>query len=169
MFKTTLKRKKVRLGKNLIVELPENFKARPLPFYKRWLKALRSGKFSQTTGTLAKVDEDTNEVKGYCCLGVLSSIQGRLDENGYDGGDTDGVLAKSNPCYLALTRPNIQHNPFDGTFESHREEEAAGEFPEGVKVVYKGESKKNLAELNDAKATFATVAKVIELLWKPRS
>lgn len=33
----------------------------------RWIEALRSGKYSQSTGTL----RDTN---GYCCLGVLCDI-----------------------------------------------------------------------------------------------
>ena len=36
-------------------------------YKKKWLKALRSGEFDQTKGSLA--DED-----GYCCLGVLCEI-----------------------------------------------------------------------------------------------
>jgi hypothetical protein len=38
---------------------------------KLWVKALRSGKFSQVTGKLRK--RDGHEV-GYCCLGVLESL-----------------------------------------------------------------------------------------------
>lgn len=36
---------------------------------KKWVKALRSGKFKQGTGTLFKETENS-----YCCLGVLCAI-----------------------------------------------------------------------------------------------
>ncbi len=36
----------------------------------KWVKALRSGKYSQTTGKLRKPD-------GFCCLGVLCDISGK--------------------------------------------------------------------------------------------
>ena len=37
---------------------------------KDWIKALRSGKYEQTTGTL-------KDGKGYCCLGVLCDISNK--------------------------------------------------------------------------------------------
>jgi hypothetical protein len=40
----------------------------------KWLEALRSGKYRQVQGTLKGITEDGQE--GYCCLGVLLSIQG---------------------------------------------------------------------------------------------
>lgn len=51
---------------------------------KKWVKALRSGKFSQTQGTL-------KDESGYCCLGVLCELAvqegvikaGRADATGY--------------------------------------------------------------------------------------
>ena len=39
----------------------------------RWVKALRSGKFKQSTGTLKDVN-NSGDVVGYCCLGVLCAI-----------------------------------------------------------------------------------------------
>lgn len=55
----------------------------------QWLEALRSGKFPQGKHMLC-----TNGC--YCCLGVLSHIQGRLTPSGYDG-TTDTVLCHDNP------------------------------------------------------------------------
>lgn len=54
---------------------------------KQWVDALRSGKYSQCTGTLT-------DGEGYCCLGVLATIRGRLDDDGYctdmcEDGDVD--------------------------------------------------------------------------------
>lgn len=39
----------------------------------RWLKALRSGKYRQATGTLQRLTK-TGKVKGNCCLGVLCRV-----------------------------------------------------------------------------------------------
>ena len=38
---------------------------------KKWLKALRSGKFKQSSWTLYVPEEN-----GYCCLGVLGRVKG---------------------------------------------------------------------------------------------
>jgi hypothetical protein len=41
----------------------------------KWLKALRSGKYAQTTGTLCKVSGTGDSLnKSYCCLGVLAEV-----------------------------------------------------------------------------------------------
>ena len=45
---------------------------------KLWIKALRSGKFKQTTGVLC-------DKTGYCCLGVLRSIMKPGDRQSYQG------------------------------------------------------------------------------------
>lgn len=39
---------------------------------KKWLKALRSGEYSQTSGTLRRKSNDG--VTSFCCLGVLCNI-----------------------------------------------------------------------------------------------
>jgi hypothetical protein len=53
---------------------------------KRWVKALRSGKYKQTTCRLCIEDEDGN--KEYCCLGVLAELRG-VRYSGNNGGLTD--------------------------------------------------------------------------------
>lgn len=40
---------------------------------KKWVAALRSGKFKQTTGVLCQVD-NRGRAKGHCCLGVLCQV-----------------------------------------------------------------------------------------------
>jgi hypothetical protein len=45
----------------------------------KWLKALRSGKYEQTTGTLCEKD-DIYENPGYCCLGVMQDVLGKVQE-----------------------------------------------------------------------------------------
>jgi len=47
----------------------------PKKFAEKWIKALKSGEYKQTTGTLIKVNKVTNE-KYFCCLGVAASICG---------------------------------------------------------------------------------------------
>lgn len=50
----------------------------PADVKKKWLKALRSGKYKQTKGTLC-------DGKGYCCLGVLEQVtEGRIEEDPYE-------------------------------------------------------------------------------------
>lgn len=40
----------------------------------KWLEALRSGEYKQTTGVMYESETD-----GYCCLGVLAICTGRTD------------------------------------------------------------------------------------------
>lgn len=39
---------------------------------KKWVRALRSGKYKKTKGTLCRVSNNGN--KSYCCLGVLTEL-----------------------------------------------------------------------------------------------
>lgn len=47
----------------------------PKEFAEKWVSALRSGKYKQTSDSLIKFSDTTNE-KSYCCLGVAGSICG---------------------------------------------------------------------------------------------
>lgn len=60
----------------------------------KWIKALRSGDFKQTTGSLKTLDE-------YCCLGVLCEISSKLpfSDDGYVFPDTIDQAAGSIPRY----------------------------------------------------------------------
>lgn len=42
---------------------------------KKWVKALKSGKYTQVTGTLTKSLDLEKGEKGFCCLGVACDIQ----------------------------------------------------------------------------------------------
>lgn len=48
---------------------PKKFKLGPRQ--RAWVRALRSGKYKQTTGKLARIDDKRH---GYCCLGVLCEL-----------------------------------------------------------------------------------------------
>lgn len=92
----------------------------------KWLKALRSGQYKQGTKRLYDADS-------YCCLGVLSKIQGRLD-GAYDGIDGSDLL-------LSVDNPH--------------------EFLNDTEICSIGAAR-NLAGINDTGATFAEIADIIE-------
>ena len=48
---------------------------------KRWIKALRSGKYKQTQKHLRDADLDTDE-PGYCCLGVACDLYAQTHKRG---------------------------------------------------------------------------------------
>lgn len=95
-------------GGKFNINVPDNYEKRKLPFFKKWVSALESGTFRQCTGTLC---DSKNSRLTYCCLGVLSKIQGRLIKNNVsyeDKSETDVSLNDDNPCYDVLAG--------DGTF-----------------------------------------------------
>jgi len=50
----------------------------PKAFKKKWVAALRSGKYTQASGELYNTffDDEDNPYDGYCCLGVAEKIMG---------------------------------------------------------------------------------------------
>jgi hypothetical protein len=105
---------------------------------KKWVKALRSRKYKQTTGRLVDLDK-----KRYCCLGVACELAVKakvippVDKmySTYDGelSSLPGVVRE----WLGLT-------DCDGSF-------------------FEEDKRSNLTELNDAhKKTFGQIARVIE-------
>lgn len=50
---------------------------------RRWIRALRSGKYKRADGELRVVD-DRGKILGHCCLGVLCDL---LDPKGWDSGE----------------------------------------------------------------------------------
>lgn len=114
------------------------------PIARKWVKALRSGKYKQTTGTLTQLD-DKEKVIGHCCLGVLCELavadkiikkhSGKCHVT-YDG--KDDLLPEKVRKWVGLRTNN-------GGLDS---------LVEGVK---------NLASLNDyPKKSFKFIARVIE-------
>lgn len=127
----------IKIGSTISIQLPAEYEPRVLPFFEKWMEALESGEFSQTTGTLQYHDN-------FCCLGVLCKTQGRLID-GYDGQERC-CLPEGNPCFSELSQE--------------------GNFPLGCTVTYRGTEMNSLAALNDRGATFEEIAKVIRVFWK---
>jgi len=110
---------------------------------KRWVKALRSGEYKQTQGTLRRVPKGSDAAR-FCCLGVLADLEidGKWGEPHGSKGDTlfaardgsrvTGFLSKAHNYEVCVV-------PWLDT-----------EFTE------------ELADLNDSGASFAEIADRIE-------
>lgn len=136
----------IALKKGFFLHLPKNYQKVKLPGLKKWLKALRSGKYRQTVGTLC---ETRNKRRHFCCLGVLSETQGRLIKKDISWRDIDQMSVLS------------QHNPLYSIFGD------TGKFPEGVFIEEDGDMiSTNLSWLNDCMGfSFKEIADVAELIW----
>ena len=55
-----------------------------------WVKALRSGKYKQTKEALTRINPDTGEIVGNCCLGVACelAVKAGVQLDPYPSGDT---------------------------------------------------------------------------------
>ena len=133
--------------------IPEGYQKKELPYFKEWTEALDSGGYDQASGQLC---ETYSYVEGnktcYCCLGVLSKIQGRLTSHNRDGTDLDSTY------YLSFENPNY---PFLGE---------NGTFPVGIEIKNaNGKRIHNLAELNDNDFSFSQISRVIKEIWTETS
>lgn len=110
---------------------------------RNWLKALRSGKFKQ--GRHALFDPDTG---GYCCLGVLCSIEGASNRK-LEGGDL--------PAEISMFKEVVPtHAELPPSLRSYEPEDAA------FSVLYNGRLTP-LSQLNDIeRLSFAKIANIIE-------
>lgn len=105
---------------------------------KKWVKALKSGKFKRTTGTL-------RDEKGFCCLGVACEIavknkiinKGDKRESLYFYADEENFLPEVVKNWLGL-------QTFKGNFKD------------------KQDGRISLDVLNDRGKTFKQIAKIIE-------
>lgn len=116
---------------------------------KKWVKALRSGKYKQTTGTLREEDYDcvTQETElRYCCLGVLADICGYK----FRPGDIPDLLT---PSVMHKTGMSSKRGAYSGVLK----------FKSGS--VYEGKAV-SLANGNDNGKGFKQIARIIEKHWK---
>lgn len=121
--------------------LPEGFVKVPLPGQTAWVTALRSGEYVQGRDPYLCCRDR------YCCLGVLSRVQGRLDpsvELPRDGCQFE-MLDRDNPCYPILG--------------------FLGRLPKGVMVMFKGSPLWRLTQLNDQGMSFVQIADVLEAVY----
>jgi hypothetical protein len=103
----------------------------------KWVKALRSGKYKQAQELLRKVDRETGEVVGHCCLGVLCDLYRKEKRKGWSP-----RLGAAYPSDTVASWAGMDHwNPkVDGV---------------------------ELAQLNDAyNKSFAEIADIIEANYK---
>lgn len=128
----------------------ETFQKVALPGKNKWTTALRSGEYKQGTGCLYSGAIKTPGVEDkepncYCCLGVLSAIQGRLEKNLFGGFDSHGGDSQ----FLTLTNP--LYSIIEGT----------GRLPFLIKLE-NGDSWDCLAPCNDNGLTFNQIADIID-------
>lgn len=125
----------------------------------KWLAALRSGHFKQTTGALKTVDTTTGETR-YCCLGVLCEIAGLQQIEPSSKRDT----------YFITFRDQFDSEDMDEMYASSEclpmsfaeRLKMPAEDPENVMVMYDG-APITLAELNDTYGlNFNQLANIIE-------
>ena len=94
----------------------------PKQIYKRWLAALRSGKYKQATGEMrtctqiynAKKDEyEVKKVHGHCCLGVLEDLAVRDGGPAWDTklgvSSDDSMPRKVILDFLGLDKDMVNH------------------------------------------------------------
>lgn len=122
-----------------------------------WTEALRSGKYTQTTGALRRVRDGVNEnveppepVKaGFCCMGVLCDISDRhtWSEPGLNDGAAD---------YMG----------FSGVLPPDVMDWAGLNSEDGILSGGPDTGNENLVSHNDAGSTFAEIADLIDQHWE---
>ncbi len=112
---------------------------------KKWVKALRSGKYRKTTGNLCKVAENGN--KSWCCLGVLTDLYNKEH--------------KQDPIEIEAEDEDLPYS----VEEWSGMKSSCGALPYG----YGNRPVTSLAELNDcanSKRSFKRIADIIEKNWE---
>lgn len=117
---------------------------------REWIEALRSGEFSQVSGTLCQYSAKTGEPVGYCCLGVLEFMR------------TSGAYALKIPSDMSLSE---EHGYGALTVDSR-----AG-MPTDQTYSWSGLDRhiaERLADANDNGMSFRGIAQLLErMLNKP--
>lgn len=142
--------------RTLHIEVDDTFIPEELVDRDKWIDALLGKgekKYDQGSDVLRRMDK-------YCCLGVRSDLQGRLQRSGdrwRDGGDGD---------YSFLSSDCTDNKPLS----------KSGYIPYGVFIYYIGEPDEdgeptrrtyvNLAEINDDGWKFDVIAQIISICWR---
>lgn len=139
-------------GEIITVITPREYVPLSLPYFDEWVAALESNNYQQVSCTLCHHSETAGD--SYCCLGVLSKIQGRLvyyvPRDAWEDGEDSGsayMLSIDNPCAKIIGR--------------------GGVLPDRCWVIYKNQQVGALYECNDhLKLTFKDIAKIIKIIYK---
>jgi len=119
---------------------------------KKWLKALRSGEYKQTTGQLRADDHEGNA--SFCCLGVLCNLHAQAHpEIAAKETDPDTYLGSYGALPLAVVQ-------WAGLDKNVMDRDDDGEL--NIIVTYR-RKETNLIKLNDDEGlSFNKIANVIE-------
>lgn len=137
---------------------PQVFKLDP-EVKKRWLEALRSGKYSQGKGALRSPE-------GFCCLGVLCDA---LDPSQWDGCDYDSEMLVLPAAVVEEVFGSFDDRMVDPYVKLGDEQKTRLLAMFTSKSAQSGDSYRDielgyarLATLNDHGFTFAEIADIIE-------
>lgn len=128
---------------------------------KKWVKALRSGKFKQGTGTLKQYNSK-RQVK-YCCLGVLCELYNE-DMKKKKKKTLPEKTKNNNSCFTDWHK----HTVFgDKGFDLPKEVmKWSGIETSDGQLWYTLGDLSTLSSLNDAGKRFKTIANIIEKNWE---
>lgn len=121
---------------------------------KRWIKALRSGKYKQGTGTLKQYDSKGNAQ--HCCLGVLCELYNQEMRKNKKKTIPEKIYDNDSNFSFGYTR-------FDGSCDGLPK--SVRDWS-GVKNTIGQFETENLADLNDTGRKFKTIADIIEKNWE---
>lgn len=76
---------------------------------KKWVRALRSGKYKKAQGNL-RVEGSSGGIKGYCCLGVLSDLYVKEKSKTFESLNENHVLPVKVMRWAGLTSSNPSVN-----------------------------------------------------------
>ena len=117
------------------------------PNAKKWLRALRSGKYKQTVGNLhSKYGED-----GYCCLGVACELAVKAGVN---------IKVTEHGGIVFYNRKSDFLPPIVRKWLGFGPRNEAGMFKRKDSYTY--DSYETLASLNDSRFTFSEIADIVE-------
>lgn len=114
---------------------------------KKWVKALRSGKYRQGRGVLRTGNDS------YCCLGVLCDIAGAEWKQEGLQSDLNGdyaAISSGHEDYCCIPSPVVKATGMKTTTGSY---DSLTDKP-------------SLMKLNDEGSSFAQIADVIEKTWR---
>lgn len=121
---------------------------------KKWVKALRSGKYKQGSGTLKQYNRKGQAE--HCCLGVLCELYNHTMKKNKKKTIPEKICDNDRDFSFGYTR-------FDGSCDGLPK--SVRDWS-GVKDTIGTFGKENLADLNDNGETFKTIANIIENNWE---
>lgn len=141
------------------------------PVLRKWIDALRSGKYTQTTGMLGEIND--NGTRSYCCLGVLCEIAAQEGitepKESANAISYDGVNTMPPGSVVRWFDPG--NNFADYTWTIPRDQnkypiEAGNCSEDNCSLCGDTQGVIGLSELNDThKVPFTDIADAIEAAW----